>query len=814
MNITSRLRAAIESYKNGDENAFATIYEESKGYIYSSISNALSAENRNEDFIQDIMQDTYLDISKDICKLENVDSFLSWAATIANRKTYATIKKNGKYVLLGEDESFENLEDTNNRIPEDVVVDKEKQEMVREVINTELTEDERDCVVGYYYNDMKQKEIAEQLEMPQNTVASNIFRAKSKLRKALGGVFVVAVAACLLIFALNTPVVKQALRGLFGRPHNNEVETKVDVEQPSPAEKRGTEIIPEGCEYYSAKTYKTYPAGEKFFETLTYGDKLYTPDYIYKYLGDGWSLKVRFTSKEEYEVIMPTIAGKPLISMEEAFADCKSLIKTPYIPEGVTDLTFAFLRCESLETVTNLPDSCINLKNTFVGCESLVTVPAIPDKVTNMDLTFYECTSLITAPIIPDKVTNMDFTFYECTSLITAPTIPDKVTNMDSTFTRCTSLTGDIVINANPTLYENCFKGVSLTAQGIKLSGSSTLLSELRDTAEFEKIVPEGATYYDVSENKMLEAGELMPYYASVGDKYITNDYEYTYMDLDSDHYWMGWEVKVKDNTKEKYEDFSNNIGWLGLRGTFEGCTNMKEAPKLPESVILLERTFAGCTSLEKAPVIPEGIEVLKETFAGCISLEKSPVIPESVVELNGTFKGCTALVEAPIISKNVVCLYETFSGCTSLTGTIEINAKLSVYDKCFYGLDFVAQNITLQGTSDKLTDLRNTVNEIPSNPDVVEYGDTIRVSWRSMYTGGSWTEDRDKWIDRGEKEFVVNVNSYEFSSDVLGGFHSDVWENINNSLGKKVGETFETYEVGTDGAMRYEFTILEILKS
>ncbi|MBE5963957.1 MAG: sigma-70 family RNA polymerase sigma factor [Lachnospira sp.] len=742
MNITSRLRAAIESYKNGDENAFATIYEESKGYIYSSISNALSAENRNEDFIQDIMQDTYLDISKDICKLENVDSFLSWASTIANRKTYATIKKNGKYVLLGEDESFENLEDTNNRIPEDVVVDKEKQEMVREVINTELTEDERDCVVGYYYNDMKQKEIAEQLEMPQNTVASNIFRAKSKLRKALGGVFVVAVAASIVILLLNVPAVKEAIN-IKGKKERPTAEFR--TETPTEAHSEAQNVY-----YYVAATGESISDESKFPSSPSIGDKYISGDYMYtfEYSGIGcntWIVGVREHNKSSYGEILSTILNEDVKDMSSTFSDC-----------------------------------------------------------TNMKY----------APDIPDTVENMFATFKNCKNLKKVGTIPENVKEMRETFLGCTSLAGNVVINATPVFYEECFKGVKIVAQGIKLSGSSTLLSELRDTAEFEKIVPEGATYYVASENKMLQAGGELPDYTREGDKYITNDYEYTYMNLDLDHFCMGWEVKVKDNTKEKYEDFLNNIGWLGLRGTFEDCTNMKESPKLTESVVLLERTFAGCTSLEKAPVIPEGIQVLKETFAGCISLEKAPVIPESVVELDGTFKGCTALVEAPIISKKVVCLYETFSGCTSLTGTIEINAKLIAYDKCFYGLDFAAQNITLQGTSDKLADLMNTVNEIPSNPNVVEYGDTIRVSWRSMYTGGSWTEDRDKWIDRGEKEFVVKSDSYEFSSDVLGGYYSDLWENINNSLGKKVGETFETYQVGTDGAMRYEFTILEILKS
>ena len=61
----------------------------------------------------------------------------------SSNRTRKELKKNGKYVLLAEDETFENLADDDNAIPEDIVISKEKQEKVREVINTELTEDEK-----------------------------------------------------------------------------------------------------------------------------------------------------------------------------------------------------------------------------------------------------------------------------------------------------------------------------------------------------------------------------------------------------------------------------------------------------------------------------------------------------------------------------------------------------------------------------------------------------------------------------------------------------------------------------------------------
>lgn len=185
MNITPTLKEAVFLYKNGQKSAFDTIYTESSKYIYVCIYNVLNGNDNMEDMIQDVMQDTYVEISRHLNSLGNVESFLSWAGTIATRKCYEIIKKNDRYVYLGADESFDNLEDDDNIIPEEVVQNKEKQRLLREIIQNELTEAQRLCIVGVYYNEMKQSEIAKELGIPENTVKSNLLRAKAKIKKAV-----------------------------------------------------------------------------------------------------------------------------------------------------------------------------------------------------------------------------------------------------------------------------------------------------------------------------------------------------------------------------------------------------------------------------------------------------------------------------------------------------------------------------------------------------------------------------------------------------------------------------------------------------
>ena len=183
MEPSNELRQALKEYKEGKSEAFTTLYEESSKYVYTCIYKVMSGNDNAQDIINDIMQDTYVEISKYITQLEDEEKFLSWAGTIATRKCYAYLKKNKKYVLLNEeDNTFENLSDSDSIIPEEVLQDREKQRLVREIIETQLTEMQKLCIIAYYYNEKKQSEIAEELGIPENTVKTNLSRAKAKIK--------------------------------------------------------------------------------------------------------------------------------------------------------------------------------------------------------------------------------------------------------------------------------------------------------------------------------------------------------------------------------------------------------------------------------------------------------------------------------------------------------------------------------------------------------------------------------------------------------------------------------------------------------
>lgn len=211
MKQTTRLTEAVKQYAAGKEEAFNILYEESYKYLHTCVMHIM----KDEDASQDMLQNTYLEVVKNIKQLNNPEEFLSWAAMIANRKCFAAIKKE-KEVLVdendrdGEDSSnfFEDIADDEAVIPENIFDDRAKIEIIRGIID-DLSDIQRACIIGFYYNDMKQEEIAGELNIPVNTVKSHLNRAKAKIKESVSdtekkqGIKLLALAPFMLLFFNN-----------------------------------------------------------------------------------------------------------------------------------------------------------------------------------------------------------------------------------------------------------------------------------------------------------------------------------------------------------------------------------------------------------------------------------------------------------------------------------------------------------------------------------------------------------------------------------------------------------------------------------
>ena len=185
MGTSTGLTDCVRKFQSGDKKAFEEVYRLSYAYLYTCIIHVV----KDDDAAQDMLQETYLETCRNIGQLEKPENFLGWASTIANRKCYAFLKKKNaeliRYENKGDDSKVvENAAEHEEFIPESLMENKDKQRMLMEIIDG-LTDMQRLCVIGFYYNDLSQEEIANALDIPVNTVKSHLNRAKTKIKDAV-----------------------------------------------------------------------------------------------------------------------------------------------------------------------------------------------------------------------------------------------------------------------------------------------------------------------------------------------------------------------------------------------------------------------------------------------------------------------------------------------------------------------------------------------------------------------------------------------------------------------------------------------------
>lgn len=213
-----------------------------------------------------------------------------------------------------------------------------------------------------------------------------------------------------------------------------------------------------------------------------------------------------------------------------------------------------------------------------------------------------------------------------------------------------------IVIGGGTTavlLSQNDNNDIPADNQSIVSSNDDTS-SEIDNELVLEGIIPEGCTY-TLYDGTVLTAGQKFPETCTAGDKVSYGDYLYGYecvyaKNIDSTdtwHMWKdgfdsgdsgliesdvfgSWSIMVADQTKSSYGVIVSKINGKPIKtlyGTFFGCANMTESPKIPSTITAMPSAYWGCSSLMKAPTIPVNVERIMMSFKDCTSLKGDVII-------------------------------------------------------------------------------------------------------------------------------------------------------------------------------------------
>jgi len=176
-----RLSTAIEKVKEGDQSAFSDIYEITYTYVYQRAKYIL----KDEQEAQDLVQDVYLILYKNIHQLQSNESIFGWLKTVTFRQGLKIIEKRCKTVDFIDDQTayLENIIDVDEDI-ELTYMHEQDMNFIKESIFA-LPDEQRLIVCAYYYDEMKVEEIATQFELSTGTVKSRLYLARKKLNTML-----------------------------------------------------------------------------------------------------------------------------------------------------------------------------------------------------------------------------------------------------------------------------------------------------------------------------------------------------------------------------------------------------------------------------------------------------------------------------------------------------------------------------------------------------------------------------------------------------------------------------------------------------
>ena len=178
----------LKRLRDRDERAFRELVAQHRDRVFNITYRMLG--NRSE--AEDVAQEVFITVSKQIDTFEERSKFSTWLYRVAVNHT----KNRIKYLSRRQDKNKDELDDTTQtgsngaigqsvpRSPDAALAGVQMEEVLRQAVQS-LDEEQRTVVILRDIEDMTIEEICEITGMPDGTVKSRLHRARLALRKKL-----------------------------------------------------------------------------------------------------------------------------------------------------------------------------------------------------------------------------------------------------------------------------------------------------------------------------------------------------------------------------------------------------------------------------------------------------------------------------------------------------------------------------------------------------------------------------------------------------------------------------------------------------
>ncbi len=166
----------LKNAAQGDILAFEEIYKKSSGFVYSVAFRVVN----NASFAEDITQEVFLKIHKNLKNFRFESAFKTWIYRITANTAINTYKKHLKH-----DKQRVDLDDALRFSPSSISTDKAVQasdsKKIIDSLLMKLSPGQRICLILREIEGLRYREIAQTLKISINTVRSRIKRAREAL---------------------------------------------------------------------------------------------------------------------------------------------------------------------------------------------------------------------------------------------------------------------------------------------------------------------------------------------------------------------------------------------------------------------------------------------------------------------------------------------------------------------------------------------------------------------------------------------------------------------------------------------------------
>ncbi|WP_253905463.1 RNA polymerase sigma factor [Bacillus sp. THAF10] len=173
----------VEQVLAGNKQAYAFIINRYKNRLFAVVLRMV----KNPEDAKDLVQECFIKVYQQLDKFDQKGSFSSWLYRVSVNHCMDTFRKKKLDAV-----EFIDEKESSSLTPEVVYLQKEKYKHLEQLLAI-LPKEDRLILLLKYTNDLSYEEIGEMLDIPVQTVANKIHRAKKKMRDSMqrkeGGYF-------------------------------------------------------------------------------------------------------------------------------------------------------------------------------------------------------------------------------------------------------------------------------------------------------------------------------------------------------------------------------------------------------------------------------------------------------------------------------------------------------------------------------------------------------------------------------------------------------------------------------------------------